>query len=214
MTIKQLFQGVCRKIYGFFYDRSCRRRIRNTDFTIIAPNCYAGIMYHRLGMRFTSPTINCYFPVRKEYLEFCSNLKYYLEQDIHIEFSDQYEGMFPVGNIDGIHIVFNHYKTCELAYEKWNKRKQLVNYDNLFFIFDDIADAEYEDLVKFNTIPCRGKVIFTAKKYPALENTVVVSKFAKSGIMRHYLIHKNPYTGKYPTDQDFDFVDWLNGKGL
>ena len=62
MSINKAFVALVRKIHDILYYRDCRRRLTNSDFTIIAPNCYAGIMYHRLGLQFLSPTINCYFP--------------------------------------------------------------------------------------------------------------------------------------------------------
>lgn len=58
MSINKAFVALVRKIHDIFYYRDCRRRLTNSDFTIIAPNCYAGIMYHRLGLQFLSPTIN------------------------------------------------------------------------------------------------------------------------------------------------------------
>lgn len=208
--IRSITFFLSRKIHNLFYFNRCRRRNKNSDFTIIAPNCYAGIMYHRLGMQFLSPTINCFFLYRKQYLDFCCNLKDYLNKDIKIAYRDLLGRPVPVGDLNGITIVFNHYKTVEEAYDKWNQRKKRVNYDNLYFIFDDIDDVEYEDLVRFNQIECKAKVIFTAKEYKDLKNTVIVQKFAKQGKLEHYLEFTNPYTGKFPTDKDFDFVKWLN----
>ena len=38
-----------------------RRRLINTNFTIISQNCIGSIMYHDLGQKFLSPTINMLF---------------------------------------------------------------------------------------------------------------------------------------------------------
>lgn len=96
------------------------------------------------------------------------------------------------------------------ARDAWNKRKKRVNYDDLFVIFDDIDDVEYDDLVDFNRICSKGKVIFTAKEYANLDNTVVLSEYADSGKMEHYMMYMNKFTGKCPADKDFNFVSWLN----
>lgn len=141
----------------------------------------------------------------------CNRLYYYLSKEIIITFDDNLN--CPTGNLDGITIVFNHYKSITEALDAWNKRKQRVNYDNLFYIFDDIDDIEYNDLLIFNTIPSKGKVIFTAKEYECIENTVIISEYVSSGKLEHYLMHKNKYTGKYPSDENFDFVRWLNNEG-
>lgn len=35
-----------------------RLRLENSDITILSNNCIGGIIYHKLGLRFKSPTIN------------------------------------------------------------------------------------------------------------------------------------------------------------
>lgn len=209
IKIKVIFVTVINKVFSYFYFSKCRRRLKNKNFTIISPNCYAGLMYHRLGLKFLSPTINLFFPIRKQYLKFASNLKYYLNCDLRMEFDEILN--CPVGYLEEIKIVFNHYSSIEQARNSWDSRKERVNYDNLYIIFDDIDDIEYEDLVAFNKIDCKGKVIFTARNYPKLKNTIVLSKYVNKGRIEHYLMQKNKFTGKNPADKDFDFVDWLNG---
>lgn len=187
-----------------------RKRLTNDNFSIISPNCYAGLMYHRLGKQFLSPTINLHFPIRKKYLKFCQNLEHYLSVPLTF-IDDKTYGNHPVGMLEDVMLVFNHYKSAQEAEEAWYKRRTRVNYDNLFMIFDDIKDAEYEDLLEFNKIPCKGKVIFTAKQYDDLPNAVQVTKYRKKGTLGMYLTEKNVFTGKNPADKVFDFVEWLNG---
>ena len=112
--------------------------------------------------------------------------------------------------LEDIKIVFNHYDTNENAKSSWDKRKQRVNYDNVFIIFDDIADVEYSDLLAFNSISCKGKVILTAKKYENLQNTVQIIRYKKTEKMNAYLLDKNIWTGKNVADKNFNFVKWLN----
>lgn len=141
-------------------------------------------------------------------MKFVSNLNYYLSLELE-EIKDE-RFPYPAGVVGDVELVFNHYSSFQEANEAWIKRKERINYDNVFMIFDDIADAEYEDLIKFSSIPCRGKVILTAKEYPDLENVVQISKYKKDHIMRPYLMERNQWTGKCPADKDFDFVSWLN----
>lgn len=54
------------------------RQLKNRDFSIIAPNCIGGVIYHRLGMQFLSPTINLCIPDKKQYVRFAANLRHYL----------------------------------------------------------------------------------------------------------------------------------------
>ena len=112
--------------------------------------------------------------------------------------------------LDDVKIVFNHYGSREEAASAWNRRKVRVNYSNIFLIFDDISDAEYQDLLDFNKIDCAGKVILTAKEYKDLPNCIQLSRYKKDCIMKPYLLDKNIWTGKNAADRDFDFVSWLN----
>lgn len=38
-----------------------QRNLRNDSFTILSSNCIGGVIYHRLGKQFLSPTINMWF---------------------------------------------------------------------------------------------------------------------------------------------------------
>lgn len=215
LTIRKIYDKVFfmiankhRTIYEKFYFKKLRKNLINKDFSLFSPNCYAGIIYHRLGLQFRSPTINLFFPVKKQYLKFVSNISYYLEKDLTFIKDSEYS--CPVAMLDDVKIVFNHYHSEAEAISSWNKRKKRVNYDNIFIIFDDISDVSYNDLIEFNKISCKGKVIFTAKDYNNLNNSVQISKYKKSGLMKAYLLDKNAFTGKNVADRDFDFIKWLN----
>ena len=54
-----------------------RKRILHKNITIISNNCYSGITYEYLGLKFNSPTIGLYF-FAEEYIKFLKNLKRYL----------------------------------------------------------------------------------------------------------------------------------------
>lgn len=197
-----------KRIYEAIYFRKLRANLKNRGFSLFSPNCYAGIIYHRLGLEYTSPTINLLFPVKKQYLRFVSNLEYYLEKDLVFINDPMYP--CPVAILEDVKIIFNHYDSIEQAEAAWNRRKKRVNYSNIFIIFDDIADAEYQDLLDFNSIQCAGKIILTAKKYENIPNTIQISKYKRNESMKPYLMDINLWTGKNAADKDFDFVNWLN----
>ena len=46
-----------------------RSKLKNSDFTIISNTCIAGKIYHDLGLRFLTPTINLYFKHYKTFDE-------------------------------------------------------------------------------------------------------------------------------------------------
>ena len=151
------------------------------------------------------------FPIKKQYLKFLTNLKYYLSLDL--EFIEDSNFTAPVAMLDDVKVVFVHYDTQEEAGSAWNKRKARVNYDKLYFMFDDIADIEYDDIVAFTKLKCVGKVVFTAKKYDEIECAVQIKKYEKYGKLRPYLTELNGWTGNYTVDKYFDYVTWLNTSG-
>lgn len=202
------FASKVKKIYEYFYFKRLRKKLKNNDFSLFSPNCYAGLIYHRLGLQFKSPTINLLFPIKKHYLKFISNIKHYLSEELFFYKDDNYD--CPTAMLGDVKIVFNHSKTEEEAAENWNKRKTRVNYDNIFLLFDDIADAEYSDLVEFLKIPCKGKMILTAKKYPEFKQSTQITKYKEEQILKPYLMENSIWTGKNPADKDFDFIKWLN----
>ena len=57
-----------------------RNKYINHDVSIISMNCTGGILYHDLGLKFLSPTINLFFRA-EDFIKFCENLDYYLSID-------------------------------------------------------------------------------------------------------------------------------------
>lgn len=51
-------------------------------FTIISNNCWGGLVYQYYGFGYDTPTVGMYF-FAEDYVKFVSNLKHYLEIDIH-----------------------------------------------------------------------------------------------------------------------------------
>ena len=58
-----------------------RRELRNTDFSLLTPNCMGGILLHDLGLRFLSPTVNLMMR-QNEFLQFVLHLDEYWE--VHV----------------------------------------------------------------------------------------------------------------------------------
>ena len=79
-----------------------RKKIKNSDFTILSNNCIGGIMAHDLGKRFLSPTINLYIKPT-DFVKMMENLEYYLSLEIEpIETKLKY----PVRKIRRYYIIF------------------------------------------------------------------------------------------------------------
>lgn len=187
-----------------------KRKLVNKDFTILSSECAGGVIYHDLGLRFDSPTINLWFKP-DDYLLFLSDLDYYLNTDKLVEEPHSNLG-YPVGvlgeDTKKIKIFFQHYPNFEIAKNKWNIRKKRVHLDNLFIIMTDRDGATKETLNSFDSLKFKNKVIFTGKKYPKIKSSYYIYNCTENGHLGD-IFHRSVLTGKSKLDT-FDFVNFLN----
>lgn len=185
--------------------KNARKRIENKDFTLLASNCIGGLIYHNLGLKFLSPTINMQM-YSNEFANFVLNLEEYLKKDI--EFLEPDNGV-PVGKLGDMTIHFTHYKTNEEALEKWNKRKSRINYDNLYILLNDMDGITEEQIRSLGNIRCKNICVFTAKKYDDIPYTYSFPCFDGRSHVGNVL-KKSKITGLRFFEKNFDYVDWLN----
>ena len=209
---------------NLFFDLTFRKiykmMLSNDNFSIICNNCIGGVIYHSLGKKFLSPTINLYI-TPSDFVKFCSNLKYYLALELN-EVSTEFD--YPVGRLGDILIYFKHYNNFSEAKEKWNERKLRINFNNIFIFMTDrvtaITTTPYrcsEIIVqKFDKLPFKNKVCFvsdrTLNKY---QSTCFLKKFEKDGVV-DIITNFFGVTGKrgYMLEGRFKFINFINGKGF
>lgn len=144
-----------------------RKVYKGQDITFISQNCIGGIIYHDMGQKFLTPTINLYF-MANDFVKFVQNLEYYLNQELKLK--DNTEVV--TGVLDDIEVYFLHYHTNEEAYEKWNERKQRVNMDKLFVIQTDRDGFDDNTFEEFKKIKY-PKVLITRNEKWAEEEFVI-----------------------------------------
>jgi len=190
-----------------------RKKIKNKDFSIICNNCVGGFIYHDLGMKFLSPTINLYMR-SDDFVTFAKNLEYYTSCEI-IQIEDKNKN-FPVGKIvakdenhQDIILNFAHYDNFEIAKSKWQERVKRINYDNIYVILEFYDNVYSESILKdFQEIQYKNKIIITHKKYDNIENTFAVTCY-KDNEPNGQLFKYKGITGKRYLDE-FDYVNFLN----
>jgi uncharacterized protein (DUF1919 family) len=190
-----------------------RRKLRNKHFSIIGNNCFVGGMYHKYGLKYSSPTIWTYiFP--DEYLRFLGKLDWYLAQPLEFikaskhamskRFTQITGKVYPIGLLGGdVEIHFMHYKTQQEAAEKWNNRLKRLCRDNLFVVFSDSEEFKEPQLETFAGLPFEHKVFLSAKPHAGFDGIVFVKDYASAPYV--FDVTRNRKYEKY-----FDLTRWLN----
>lgn len=71
----------------------------------------------------------------------------------------------PIGILDDVEIIFLHYSSNEEAKQKWEKRKERVNYENLIFKFSEMNGCTKDHLTRFDELEASKKVAFVTRDY-------------------------------------------------
>ena len=159
-----------------------QRKNKNKDFTLIARDCVGGALYHQLGLRFLSPTINLFF-IPEDFNQFCLHLRDYIDGQL-IEFKDKNTDypvglLYPTSGIKPVRIDFMHYDSFEEAFHKWNERKERINWENIFVLSTmcypkETAVITPQLIEEWNKIPYK-KVMLVDKEY-GFDDEYVIEK--------------------------------------
>ena len=175
-----------RKLYIKLTKNIRRKKINCDDFTIISNNCWGGTVYQSYGLKYNSPTAGLFF-MAEDYIKFVSNLKHYMSIDV--QFIDYKESKrynynredisFPVGKIDDVEIYFMHYKTEEEAKEKWDRRKNRINYNKILFKFSNQNNCSVKEIQQFMNLPMKNKICFVNRDFH-VNGTIMIKQLFKT----------------------------------
>lgn len=184
--------------------RKEKKRLINKDFTIVSDNCWGARVYQEHGLPYCTPFVDL-FIYSEDYLKLVKDLKGYLGQELVFVKNSRYIGEvnYPLALLGDVEVHFLHYSTEREALEKWTRRVQRVNYNNLFFKMNDSDGATRSLLYEFDRLPLENKIIFTAKAYPDLKHAVQLKS----------LSHQNEILNGQDMKiyrQYFDVESWLD----
>ncbi len=206
--IKRILDKLSRCLWGYCHERwqrKMRAGFRGKQPTILSCNCLGGIIYHDLGLQFTSPTINLYMSC-PDFIRFLENLDHYLALPI-----TPYEGHlqrdYPLGVLGDLTLFFVHYHSFDEACRKWQQRVQRVDRENIFVLATDRDGYTPGLLERFRTLPYRNKKLFTHMPVPH-SDCVYIRGFEQDGQVGELMAPAKG--GKRVIDQ-FDYVAWFNG---
>lgn len=117
-----------------------------------------------------------------------------------LKFSVNSKLPYPIGVLDDVEIQFLHYKTEQEATEKWSRRKQRINLNNLFITYSDDGDKNFEEdyFNRYKKLPFEHKLFFSAKPRESTPDcTVITHNWSSEARSRRY-------------EKSFDAVKWLN----
>ena len=180
--------------------------LKNPSFTIISNNCWGGYAYQQLGLEYQTPFVGL-FILPEDYYKLTKNLAYYMEQDLvfddQLAYFDKNGHFYPVGHLADVTLHFLHYPSKEDALEKWHRRKARMDWENLYFKFDNKDGATPELLHKIDQLPYQSKIIFVHT--PDLQLT---SQICRPGSPQDTEVSTEGRILDY-----FDLLSWLNQGG-
>lgn len=190
-----------------------QKKLNNDDFSILCSNCIGGCIYHRLGKRFLSPTINMWFS-QPEFIVFLLHLDEYLV--LPLRFVETVEKT-PVAKIGGgledlpeITLHFNHAKSTKEAKEMWDSRKVRINKENLYIILYNLDGVTVSQLQQLDNYPCNNKIVLTQIEMPDITWSKYLRK-PKFGQYADSYLGKDIFGIRY-YEKKWDFVGFLNKK--
>lgn len=191
-----------------------KQSLVNSNFSIITGSCIGGVIYHKLGMRFMSPTINMWM-TPTDVLKFCQDIDYYVSAELIFgatPHKDCPNSPTAYLGYDEKQIVlyFNHSNSEIEAANDWNRRKNRINKDNLYIIITDYGLSK-SDIETIKLIKCKRTVVFTAKKRFDIPNSFRLSGLRNEVDGDLHMVKKGWITGRSVWEQEFDYVKWLNG---
>lgn len=201
-----------------------QKKLTNHNFTLLTPNCMAGLIYHRLGEKFNSPTIDTAMQTH-DFMLLVNDLDYYLSKDIVQDADNDFD--YPVGVIFGdsehedIRVNFVHYDTFEYARKKWNERKTRIVKDNLYIIVCDIGNnfepnvekagfIADEDSMLFEKARCNNKIMLTRDKNRMQKYSRYIEPMYNKPYPLTYM--NRDIFGLNGFEKYFDFVSFINKK--
>jgi uncharacterized protein (DUF1919 family) len=212
----ELFYKLICKIairYGYekWYRFALRKRLRNADFTIISNNCWGGSVMEDLGLQYNSPTIGFYF-FAPCYISFLRNIKSNLElpltflKESKYPFANEQRELkwYPICQIGESELHFVHDQTEQEAYDKWDRRRVRVNFDNLFVAFSDRDQCTNELIKEFDNMPFKNKVFFSSKIIKGINSLVWLKEYQNEDYIGDL------YNNRWSYRKYFDLADWLN----
>lgn len=208
MSLSGLMKKIWIKCNPFAYCRRSimRKELHNTDITFLCPNCIGGILFHDLGLRFMSPTVNLMM-TQPDFVKFVLNMDYYLKQEF--QFYDHPEYSCPCAYLGDISVHFTHYQSREEAENKWKARTTRIQKNRIFVFLEERDGLTKEEIIQLKKLKVKGLVVFTVNDYKDIPYTVQITKYKNDGEIGN-ILSRSFWDDSREYEHYFDFVKWFN----
>ena len=144
-------------IPGFTLDKY--KALRRSQLSILSMGWWAGIAYHKLGLPELSPTVGMYTS-EEHFMNFLPEARWHMRKDLHFERTEYNSDIgisYPIFWLDGTQWFMNSFTNDADAIERWNERKNLVNWSNVLVTMHTTSPAVLE---RFDCLPYPKKACF------------------------------------------------------
>ena len=210
--IKTIYRKIRFMLRDFFINKNKWSNLKADRLVIVASDCTGGMLYHDLKKEFMSPTINLFFSAT-DYIKFLKNPYFYFNMEMEEIKQNEYE--YPIAKLGDITLYLVHYKSVQDAQIKWRERSERFKENwggesqNMFCIMNDRNWCTEQDLIDFDNLPYRNKVVFTHVPHPEIKCAYYIRGFENDDYIGTMTKFVTPFSIKRVMDQ-FDFVDWIN----
>lgn len=200
----------CRKSFKYLLSKYYKKYADNQKFCIISNDCWGAEIYKLLDRPFNTPFIGLML-MGPCYIKLLENLHHNLSRTLVFKLESKYTEMqliksgeaFPMALLEGtdIEIHFLHYKTKSEAFEKWNRRVERMDWNNLFIKYDCGKDYGSAELIqRFLNLKVPNKMILGKVNYDFNE-VIRIPNYEKDAVQQF----KNCFL-------IFDPIGWLKGE--
>jgi uncharacterized protein (DUF1919 family) len=134
-----------------------KNQLEGCKFSIISNDCFGAEMYRWIDKPYNTPFIGL-MVMAPCYIELIKNFEHNILQPLSFTKSTRYPEMedfrhrrnnYPIGLINEAEIHFLHYHSEMEAYDKWNRRRDKIDFNNLRFKF--CLDKDFATLAHLQT---------------------------------------------------------------
>ncbi len=188
-----------------------RNELKNKNVTFLCPNCIGGILFHDLGLKFLSPTVNLMM-LQNEFVEFVLHFDEYVNADLQFYKHGEYNcpcAYLLANSMKKITVHFTHYTSEEIALRKWKERIKRIQKNNIFVFLCERDDLTVEQIKSLASINVKGLVVFTANEYKDIPYAVWLKKYEAFGKVGN-ILKKSYLNDSREYEKYFDFIKWFN----